>query len=208
MTRLRLCSLLALLAAGASPVLAQSDPALASTADAFRDDLRLVTNVVATTALIHDATGAFPTTPFGLLGSAAARQTELRSTPLSELDIHSEADRVVLRYVPLPVAPYVREDEVVEIAIQRGEDGTYTGAYQITRREALDDGGARIPYDEAGRYRVERGFGTACVDLATVRAQLAAGTYAPEPGTLGPEPLAIRVHPPGDAAPVFYEEGR
>ena len=192
----------------AAPVLAQSDPALAPTADQFRDDLRAITNVVATAALVHDATGAYPTTTFGLLGAAAADRTRLRATPLSDLTVGRDGDGIVVRYVPLPVDPYVREDRVVEVAVSRGEDGLYKGTYEILRRADPDEGGERLPYDVAGRYRVTRGFGTACVDVATVRQRLAAGAYAPEPGSLGPEGLTVRVHPPGEAAPVYYEEGR
>ena len=49
--------------------------------------------------------------------------------------------------------------------------------------------------------------GTACVDAATVREQLAAGTYSNAPGTLGPEPLTVRVVPVGADTPVYYQEG-
>ena len=136
-------ALLALLVA--APALAQSDPALAPTADAFRDDLRGVTNVLATAALVHDATGDFPRTPFDLLGSAAARRTALRATPLSSLAVRPEADGVTLTWVPLPQDPYVREDEVVTVRVTRQPDGTYRGDYEVTRREDLDLGGRRSP---------------------------------------------------------------
>lgn len=192
----------------AGPALAQSDPTLSPTADQLRDDLRAITNVVATAALVHDATGAFPTTPFGLLGSVPADQTRLRSEPLSDLTVGAEGGRLVIDYVPLPRDPYVREDRVVRVVVSRDADGLYTGDYEIHRRADLDEGGERLPYDRAGRYLVTRGYGTACVDVGTVRQRLAAGTFAPEPGTLGPEPLTVRVHPVGEDAPVFYEEGR
>ena len=182
-----------------------TDPALAPTAEQFRDDLRTITNMVATAALVHDATGAFPTTAFGLLGHPAADRTALRTTPLSSFNVSTDGGRLVLDYVPLPEDPYVRQDDVVRVVVTPGADGRYTGDYEIRRRDDLDRGGRMLPYDTAGRYRVERGYGTACVDLATVRDRLAAGTYAPEPGTLSTEPLTIRVHPTGEAAPVFYQ---
>ncbi|WP_420454250.1 hypothetical protein [Rubrivirga sp.] len=200
--------LLLLAALVAAPALAQSDPALAGTADQFRDDVRAVTAMVATAALLHDADGAFPRTPFGLLGSAQAGRTDLRSFPLSDLLVGGDGDRLVLDYTPLPQDPYVRQDRVVRVVVTRDADGLYKGAYEITRRADPDDGGERLPYDVAGRYRVERGFGTACVDVETIRLQLASGSFDPEPGTLGPTPLAIRVHPPGEDEPVFYQEGR
>lgn len=188
----------------AAPALAQSDPALGPTDAQFRDDLRAVTNVVATAALVHDATGAFPTTTFGLLGSPAADRTRLRGMPLSDLTVSRDGDGVVVRYVPLPVDPYVREDDVVRVTISQDPDGLYKGAYEILRQADPDEGGERLPYDVAGRYRVVRGYGTACVDVATVRDRLAAGSYTPEPGTLGPEPLTTRVHPVGRVEPLFY----
>jgi len=206
MTRIPFRLALALLATAASATFAQSDPALAPTAAMFRGDLRGVTNMVATAALVHDATGAYPTTPFALLGSAPAGRTGLRALPLSDLTVTASGDRVVFRYVPLPVAPYVREDKVVHLTITQGDDGIYTGTYEIRRREAPADGASPLPYDRAGHYRVEFGAGTACVDAATVRQRLASGTFDPEPGTLGPAPLALRVRPIGEAEPVFYRE--
>ena len=200
----RALPLAALVAASAS---AQTgDATLAPTADQFRDDLRVVTHLVATTALVHDATGAFPDTPFALLGSRQATRTELRAVPLSDLGVEAGPDRVTYTYVPLPTDPYVRTDDVISLTVTRNADGTYAGDYEIVRREAPADGGERIAYDRAGRYYVTRGFGTACVDVATVEAQLAAGTFAPEPGTLGPEPLTVQVRPVGEAAPVLYHE--
>lgn len=210
----RFLTLLPLVALLAGPAAAQtadrapdSDPALAATADQFRDDLRTVTHMVATAALAHDAAGAFPATPFELLGSAAAGRTDLRSVALSDLTVGRDGERLVLTYVPLPTDPYVRQDRVVRLVVTPGADGRFTGDYEIRRRDDPDRGGRTLPYDVAGRYLVERGFGTACVDLAVVRGQLAAGTFAPEPGTLSAEPLTVRVHPVGQAEPVFYREG-
>ena len=199
----------------AAPALAQapplaaptSDPVLSETADLFRDDVRLVTNLVATAALVHDADGAFPTTPFGLLGSDAAGQTDLRATPLSDLQVERDGERLIVTAVPLPRDPYVREDRVIRLAVTPGEGGRYTGDYEVVRRADPDQGGRRLAYDQAGRYLVERGFGTACVDLDVVRGLLAAGTYAPEPGSLSAAPLTVTVHPVGEAEPVFYREG-
>ena len=193
----------------AAPAFAQTgDLALAPTADQFRDDLLTITNVVATAALVYDQTGAFPDTPFALLGSRAADRTDLRRAPLSSLDLRPDGDRVVIEVVPLPDSPYVRTDDVMTVTVSRDADGLFKGDYEIRRRRAPADGADPLPYDRAGRYLVTRGFGTACVDLDTVRERLTAGTYTPEPGSLGPEGLAVRVHPVGEAEPVFYREGR
>lgn len=181
------------------------DEALRDVDRRFRADLRTITNVVATAALVHDEDGAYPSTAFDLLGNPAADRTDLRGTPFSTLSVSRDGDGVTVRYVPLPTDPYVRMDRVVEITVSQDADGRYNGDYEVLRREDPDDGGAQIPYDTAGRYRVTRGFGTACVDVGTVRQRLAAGTYAPEPGSLGPEGLTVRVHPPGEAEPVYYQ---
>ena len=171
----------------------------------FRADLRTITNVVATAALLHDESGDYPSTTFGLLGSREADRTGLRETPFSTLSVSRDGDGVTVRYIPLPTDPYVRMDRVVEVTVSQDANGQYKGAYEVLRREDPDEGGAQIPYDTAGRYRVTRGVGTACVDVATVRQRLAAGTYAPEPGSLGSEGLTVRVHPPGEAEPVYYQ---
>lgn len=182
-----------------------ADDALIDTDRRFRGDLDAITNVVATAALLHDETGAFPTTPFGLLGSRAADRTRLRALPLSDLSVSPDGDGVTVRYVPLPVDPYVREDRAVRVTVTRGEDGLYRGAYEIVRQADPDDGGERLPYDVAGRYRVLRGYGTACVDVGTVRNRLAAGSYTSRPGTNGPGTLTTRVHPPGERDPLYFQ---
>ncbi len=184
-----------------------SDPALASTSAQFQSDLEGVTSVLATVALLHGETGAYPRTTFGLLGSQPASRTGLRMRSLSEMSVTPTSDGVTIRYVPLPVAPYVRRDRVVEMSVVL-EDGLYSADYEILQREDPDDGGDQIAYDRAGRYLVTRGFGTACVDLEVVRERLAEGTFQPEPGTLGRESLTVRVHPVGSPSPVFYQEVR
>ncbi|MGB3541979.1 hypothetical protein [Rubrivirga sp.] len=184
-----------------------SDPALASTSTQFQNDLEGVTAVLATVALIHGESGDYPRTTFGLLGSRHAVQTGLRSWHLSEMSVTPTSSGVTVRYVPLPTEPYVRRDRIVEMVIEL-EDGLYSTDYEITRREDPDDGGDRIVYDQTGRYLVTRGYGTACADLEVVRAQLADGSFRAEPGTLGPEPLTVRVHPVGEAEPIFYREAQ
>ena len=185
----------------------EGDPALAATSDQFQDDLEGVTAVLATVALVHGETGAYPRTTFGLLGSRQAGRTGLRARSLSEMSVTPTADGVTVRYVPLPTAPYVRRDRVVEMTVTL-DDGLYSADYEVVRREDPDDGGDRIAYDRAGRYLVTRGYGTACADLEVVQGQLRDGTFRAEPGTLGPRPLTVRVHPVGEDEPVFYREVR
>lgn len=188
-----------------APAFAQSGSALETTHQQFNEDLRVVTNMVATAGLVHDATGAFPATPFELLGSPSADRTDLRRTSLSALSVGRDGDRLVIDYNPLPVAPYERQDDIVRVVVTARPDGQYVGDYEIRRRDDPDHGGRSLPYDRAGRYVVGKGYGTACVDLAIVRDQLAAGTYTAEPGRLSASPLIVRVHPPDRDEPVVYE---
>ena len=201
MTRTLLAALL-LLACAAS---AQSDPTLSPTADRFESDLALLTRVASTAALAHDADDAFPSTTFGLLGSRWADQTDLRAVPFSALDVTRSGEGVELVYVPLPVDPYVRDDEVVTLTLMPEAGGRYRGDYQIVRRADPDEGDRSLPYDLADRYRVERAFGTLCVEAALIRGLIAESGFVPDPTRLSTEPLTVRIHPPGENEPVFFE---
>ncbi len=199
MTRTLLAALLVAASAHAQ------DDALASTSDRFEADLALVTRVAATAALVHDADGTFPMSAFGLLGSRWAGQTDLRAVPLSSLILTDRGDAVQVEYVPLPTDPYVREDLVVTLTLTPEGSGRYRGAYEIRRRADAEDGARPLPYDIAARYRVERAYGTLCVEAERIRGAVADGSFEPDPTQLSSEPLTIRVHPPGEGAPVFYE---
>lgn len=196
--------LAALLATG--PALAQTgDPALAPTADGLRSDLGPVMHLAATAALAHDQTGAFPASAFDLLGRSWSTDTGVRAVALSSLDVTASGDEVTVSYVLLPTDPYVREDDVVALTLRAEADGTYRGEYQITRRADPDDGGSTLAYDLAGRYRVERAVGTFCIEADRLGALVAAGAFAPDPVVLSDEPLTMRVHPPGESEPVYFE---
>ena len=197
--------LAALLAAPAAHAQADGDPALAETAALLRDDFDHLTRMTAAAALAHEATGVFPDTDFALLGSRAADRTGARRVPLSALDLEQLGDALRLVYVPLPQDPYVRQDHVVTLTVVPDGAGRYRGEYEVVRREDPDAGGAALPYDVAGRYRVGRAFGTVCVETALVEAMLADGPFVADPARLSAAPLTLRVHPPGEDEPVFYE---
>lgn len=200
----RLLALAALLAT--TPALAQTgDPALAPTAGALRADLETVMRVASTAALAHAETGAFPASAFDLLGRSWSAGTGVRSTPLSSMTVAPSGGEVEVGYVPLPTDPYVREDEVVTFTLRPEADGLYRGTYTIVRRADPDDGGATLPYSVAGRYRVERAVGTFCIEAERVRSLVAEGRFTPDPALLSREPLTLRVHPPGEPEPVYYE---
>ncbi len=188
------------------PAFAQSDSPLAATAETFREDLGGLTLLATTAALVHERTGAFPATPFALLAAPEADGTNVRAFRLSALDIVAAGDSLTMRYVPLPVAPYVREDLVVTATLRRDADGRYAVRHEMRRFEAAADGGGRLLYDRAGVYRVERGYGGLRIDAAMARTQIAAGTYTPTSALVTASgDLTLRVHPPGEAEPVFFE---
>lgn len=203
----RLVLLAALVAAPAAFAQADGDPALAQTADLLRGDFDHLTRVTAAAALVREQTGAFPATSFDLLGSRAADRTGARALALSALDLEQLGDNLRIVYVPLPRDPYVPQDHVVTLTVVPDGAGRYRGEYEVVRREDPDRGGVAIPYDVAGRYRVGRAFGTVCVETALVEAMLADGAFVADPARLSASPLTLRVTPPGEDEPVFYETG-
>ena len=209
MTRLLLVALLAapLLAPGtASAQPSPVEPALARTAATFADDLSDLARVATAAALVRERTGAYPATPFALLGSPEAGQTGAAAFPLSALDVTAAGDSLALRYVPLPVAPYVREDLVVTATVSRGADGRTLVRHEMRRFADAEAGGGRLLYDRAGGYRVERGYGSLFIDTAAAQRSIASGAFVPRDvfeTSFGD--LTVRVHPPGEAAPVYFE---
>ena len=183
-----------------------SDPALAPTAAQFGSDLDVLARLTATAALVRERTGQFPTTPFALLGSDEAGPTGARALPLSALDVTAAGDSLVMRYVPLPVAPYVREDLVVTATVTRNAAGLARVRHEMRRYADPDDGSRLLLYDRAGTYRVERGYGDLTLDVVAARRAVDAGAFAPRDvfeTSLGD--LTVRVHPTGEAQPVYFE---
>ena len=194
---------MALLAAG--PVVAQDTAPLAGTAATFRSDLTDLTRLATTAALVRERTGAFPDTPFALLGSPEGAETGARAFPLSALSVAAAGDSVTLRYTPLPV-PYIRENLVVTATVRPDDAGRYAVRHEMHRFADEDDGGRALLYDRAGDYRVGKGFGNLCIDPAEARSMIASGTYRPENALVATRgPLTLRVHPTGQSTPVIYE---
>ena len=183
-----------------------SDAALAPTAAEFGRDLDVLARLAAPAALVRERTGQFPATPFALLGSDEAGPTGARALPLSALDVTAAGDSLVMRYVPLPVDPYVREDLVVTATLTRDAAGRATVRHEMRRQAAPADGGRQLLYDRAGEYRVERGYGALSIDVATARRAVDAGRFAPrDVFETGLGDLTVRVHPVGAATPVYFE---
>ncbi len=216
MTRVLLAILLALPLAAPLATSAQdaNDPALDGTAAAFEADVARVARLATAAVLVHERTGAFPTDAFGILGADEGAQTGARALSLSALDVTTPSPEATaagavgaFTVVPLP-DPYVRDDTPVRVVILRRADGLYEAQYRITRQRDGDLGGGRLPYDTAGRYRVENGLGVLCIDPAMARAMTAAGAFVADPTRLSAEPFTVRVVPPGDDAPLYYQTTR
>lgn len=211
MTRLLLAALLLLPLATAAQDAA--DPALAPTAAAFESDIATVLRLATAALLVHDRTGTFPADAFAILGSDEGAATGARAVSLSRLDVTAPPAAAAaavgeFSFVPLP-DPYVRDDETFRVLVlRRPEAGRYEIQYRITRQRDEDLGGGRLPYDTAGRFLIESGVGSLCVDVPAARAMLASGAFVPDPLRLSAEPFTVRVVPPGEDAPVFYQTTR
>ena len=191
---------------------ADADAVVAPTAAAFEGDVALVLRLATAAALVHDRTGTFPADAFAILGSDEGAATGARAASLSRLDVTAppaEATDAVgaFTFVPLP-DPYVRDDEVFRVLVLRRDDGQYGVQYRITRQRDADLGGGGLPYDTAGRFRVESGVGSLCIDPVHTRRIVDAGTFEADPLMLSSEPFTIRVVPPGEDAPVYYQATR
>ena len=221
--------LLALLAAPAA--LAQGDgigadgrplaslPAEQQVALHFQADLADLARLASTAALVHERTGAFPDSPFVLLGAPEARETNAPSFRLSSLDVSASATEMTMTYVPLPTAPYVREDLVVRATLRMTAPGSYAVEHTMTRRADAEDGGETRLYGRTRDLLVERGVGRLCIETAQVRALVADGSFAPtpfdgdpravarryRPDAFSAEPMTLRMHPPGEPEPVLFE---
>ena len=209
----RRSALLLLSFVAVAPASAQTDAPLAATAARFEADLADLARIATAAVLVRERTGAFPDSPFALLGAPEAAATLARRFPLSELSVAASGDSLALRYVPLPVAPYVREDLVVTATVRPDSAGTYVVTHEMRRRRDAEDGGAGLLYDRAAEYRVERGFGRLRINVARAQAMVADGTFrdAAFPRmalNANVDDLTLRVHPPGRSEPVFFEASR
>lgn len=185
---------------------ASAQTELSTTDTLFRDDLATVARVGATVALLHDRTGSFPATTFDLMGSPEAGQTGLRSLSLSRILVEPAGDGVRVVYNPLP-RPYVSDDLFADVTVTRDADGTFTARHELQRRTDADRGARDLPYDRAGRYRVDRAGGTVCVDPALARAALADGSFDQVLPDLNGDGLPVEVRTLDSRREVVYTSG-
>ncbi len=160
--------------------------------------------LAATVLLYHAASGAYPADAFGLLGSAAARETGLQRLGLSALTLAPSADGLTMRYTLLPTAADPSDRFGTVTVAETDTAGTYTVDLLLERIADPDMGGRALPLTQEGQYAVVRARGTLCADVETVRARAGqdAGdppldartsytvTFTPTDGT--PAPAALR----------------
>ncbi len=132
--------------------------------------------LLATTALLYHAQrGSYPTTPFELLGSDAARETGLQNLKLSHLAVSMDADSLRLGYALLPTVadPSLRLGQVS--VAETDTAGVYTVGLMMNRTADPDFGGRTLPLAQRGTVNVMRARGTLCAEVETVRERLRAG---------------------------------
>lgn len=201
-------ALLSLLLAGCAglglPEAAREDLTLAA-AD-LGEQLEAPGLIAATAALLHEREGAYPGTPFGLLGSREAAETGLRLLPLSALTLTPEGDSLRIDYALVPT----REDPSTHYGTLRlraaEEAGRYVAAIVMEREDDPDVRPGPLPLAREGAYAVRRAQGRLGIDVAVVRGRAEAGervgappmserttytiTFTPSNGLPTPEALA------------------
>jgi hypothetical protein len=135
----------------------------------------------ATALLYHESEGRYPETPFGLLGSHAARETGLQRLGLSALAVDAGADGVTLRYTLLPTAADPSERFGTVTVRETDTEGSYDVGLVLERIADPDLSSRSLPLAREGAYAVVRASGTLCAEVATVRERLRAGETAGEP---------------------------
>jgi hypothetical protein len=143
------------------------------------DQLAPASRLAATAALLAEADGRFPTTPFALLGSPQAAQTGARETNLSALELTPEGDALRIAYTLLPTAsdPTHRTGSLLVRAADG--DGQYQAEVLLTRREDPDHGGRRLDLTREESVAVRQLDGRLCLDLTEAREQMAPGEVRP-----------------------------
>ncbi|NNF57534.1 MAG: hypothetical protein HKN04_04765 [Rhodothermaceae bacterium] len=170
----RACLLLLVVLIGTRPAWAQA--ATDQAAEQLEPLLAEMALLAATAALIHDAQGRYPATPFELLSAPVAADTELRGITFADLGLSADADtlRIVYLLTPTPETPTERGGAVL---VTRIDDG-YTARFRLAHRDDADFSTRSLPITQADLLRVRETRGMLCLDLAHIRALLADGTLA------------------------------
>ena len=168
-----------LLAAGA-PAWAQTDAAADRAAEAVVDDLRPLSLVAATAALIHERTGTYPATPFELLGSPEAFRTGLRGVQFAALTV-TQPGEVAYRLAHPSVETQTERTATASFTFEP-DSARHVADFEILARRDADLGGRRIPLTVADLLEVRVARGRLCIDsdrIAALRDAAAFGAAAP-----------------------------
>jgi hypothetical protein len=192
----RLALVASLLVAGA-PAWAQSDPAADRAAEAVVDDLRPLSLVAATAALIHDRTGAYPATPFELLGSPEAFRTGLRGIQFAELTI--EAPGQAVYRLAHPAVETQTERTAQTTFAYEADSARHVAEFEIIARRDEDEGGRRIPLTVSDQLVVRVARGRLCIDSDRVAALADAAAFGAAAPYFGDRrALSVSFDGPGD----------
>jgi hypothetical protein len=188
-----------LLSTGCAPGLAPAERAALDRAAIELDrQLTPAGQLAATAAMIYERGGAYPATPFDLLGSPEAAASGARQLSLSNLTLRPEGDGLRIEYTLLP-----RRDDPTDrmgsLLVRQTEEGRYVSEVALTRRDDPDHTGRPLDIAEEDPVAVRRLDGRFAIDLPTVMLQAEAGPAGDLP--LTDEPYTITFTPsPGFAA--------
>lgn len=165
--------------------------------------------IAATAALVRESEGAYPQSPFELLGSRVAEETGLRRLPLSALTLTPDADGLRIEFALLPT----REDPSTRygsLVLRTGDEpSAYVADLLMEREDDPDVRPGPLPLAREGDYAVRRARGQLCLDVDVVRERVATAqrvgvlpmteratytvTFTPSNGVPTPEALAAGI---------------
>ena len=193
---------LALFLAGCTGLSETANGDLELAADTLNDQIDEPGLLAATALLYHAQRGTYPDDAFGLLGSAAARETGLQRLGLSALALAQDADGLTMRYTLLPTAADPSSRFGTVMVAETDTVGTYTVDLLMERTADPDFGGRALPLAREGTYAVVRAKGSLCADVETVRAR--AGQDAGNPPLNGRATYSV-TFTPADGTPTSAE---
>ncbi len=163
--------------------------------------------LAATTLLYHEVNGRYPTTPFELLGSTAARETGLQRLGLSALDLSPEGDGLRLGYTLLPTSADPSDRFGTVTVAETDTAGTYNVDLLLERIADPDLASRSLPLAQRGQYNVVRARGSLCAEVATVRERVRAGEAAGQPPLEAGKAYRVTFTPVSGAASEALREG-
>jgi hypothetical protein len=168
--------LLSALPASAQPV---TQPAADAAAAALEDDLRPLSLVAATAALIRQRTGSLPLTPFDLLGAPEAARTGLRDVQFAALSTPATDDGVPSVVFTLGgTEADASEWEARVVTLPDVEAGGYAARFTLTRHHDADFGGRRMLLARVDPLEVRDASGRLCLSTERLLALPDAAAFA------------------------------